>query len=287
MEGNMKVYKFIISTLFIFLLFQTGSLAGNVIKMTYKTGGKEPLIGKTPNNSGAYLDLYTTASKMIDVKLKVIRLAKKRLHKKLMKGEVDFYPGASFSIKRSKYLYYIENGFETGEYGVTGLGIPAIKSFSDIKKNKLTWLMELGSSKEEIAKKLKIKTLSVPYMDLDKLQKFITKKGNKFFYIADKELVDYYLKSSGKKFKSFKDAGLEIHKDAAGGLQPMYLGFSQKSKLFSSKPNSNYKKGEKLSPSNFPIVVAEDCVAYNLQETLRKMNKSGETNKIYKKYFSK
>ncbi len=284
-EGRiMGFFKIIVLTGIFFFCAFTISCAECVIKMTYKDGDKLPLIAKNPDNSGAYLELFTGAAKKIGCRLEVIRSSKKRLHKQLQEGKLDFYPGASFSKKRSKYLYYIENGFDTGEYGITSSDIPFIDNYQKIKDLELTWILELGSSKTELANELKIPTHDVRSVTIDLLEKFIS-KGRNVFYIGDKEVVDYYLKSKG--IKSFKEAGLKVHKECCGGEQPMYMGFSRFSPHFKENPNPDFNKAEKISPTNFPMIIDPACTAYKLGKALQEMKETGETEKIYAKYFSK
>ncbi|MCP3922756.1 MAG: amino acid ABC transporter substrate-binding protein [Desulfobacterales bacterium] len=278
----MRFYK--ISVFFLFFVLIPDSYGENIIKMTYKDGDKKPLIQKEPDNSGAYLDLFTEAAKMIGYKIIVKRLPKKRLHDYLKKGKLDFYPGASFSKKRAKYLYYIENGFNSGEYGITAKNIPEITNVNQLKKLKLTWLLELGSSKIELANRLKLEIYKINFANIEKMQMFVSKRTRSFFYIADKELVDYYLKKTD--YKSFEEAGLKVHKNCLGGDKPMYMAFSRKSSLYKEKINPNYKKNKPISISNFPEVIDKNCIAYKLGQALKKMKKSGRTQKIYDKYFS-
>ncbi|MCP4162273.1 MAG: amino acid ABC transporter substrate-binding protein [Deltaproteobacteria bacterium] len=280
----MKSFFRILTLIFIVFVLSHSAYAGGVIKMVYKDGDKMPLIAKKPNNSGAYLELFSKAAKKIGYKLEVLRMPKKRLHKQLALGKVDFYPGASFSKKRSRYLYYIENGLMTGEYGITGNNIPDIKSYKRVKNLKLKWLMELGSSKAEIAKSIGADVHLVNFVNIEKVRQFIN-IGRKTFYVADKELIDYYLQST--KYKSFKDAGLKVHKNCCGGEQPMHMGFSRFSPHFKEIPNPGYDKTKSISPNNFPTLVDKKCVAYKLGKALMELKESGETTKIYNKYFAK
>lgn len=254
-----------------------------VLKMVYKEGDKMPLIAKNPDNSGAYFDLFDAAAKKIGCRLEVDRLPKKRLHVQLAKGKLDFYPGASFSKKRAKYLYYIENGFLTGEYGLTPANIPELRSFQQVKELGLIWLMELGGSKTGIAERLGIDTQKIVFVDIDKARQLFG-KGRSQFYVADKELIIYYIK---RERTSFEQIGLKIHKNCCGGDYPMYLGFSRFSPHFKEKPNSNYDKSQPLSQTNFPTVVLPGTIAHKLGEALQQLKKSGITKVIYEKHFSK
>ena len=252
--------------------------------MTFKEGDKLPLIAKNPDNSGAYSELFSLAAEKIGCKITITRLPKKRLHRQLEKGELDFYPGASFSNKRAEYLYYIDNGFTTAEYGITSINSSEIFNFQQVKEFNLIWLMELGSSKNEPANKNGVQTMPVRFADIEKAR-YLISKGRNIFYIADKELVDYYLKRTG--YRSFKDAGLKVHYGCCGDKVPMYMGFSRLSPHFKERPNPKYDKTKKLSPSNSPTVIDPGCVAYKLGQALMEIKASGKTAQIYQKYFLK
>ncbi len=267
------------------LLFFVSSLgyADCVIKMTYKEGDKRPLIAKAPDNTGAYLDLFSEAAKRIDCKLRVIRLPKKRLHKMLAKGTLDFYPGASFSQKRAHYLFYIENGFLTGEYGITALQQPPLTSYEDLKSRGLIWVIELNSSKLELAESLGIHFQQRKYLNLDVVHKLILAKRH-IFYVADKELVDYYPTRSG--LVSLASGGMKIHKDCCGGDYPMHLGFSRFSKHFKERENPDYDSKIAISPTNFPTELDPQSIAYKFSKALQSLKDSGETEKIHMRYFN-
>ncbi|MDQ6975776.1 MAG: hypothetical protein Q9M22_04325 [Mariprofundaceae bacterium] len=264
------------------LMLASLSYAECIINMTYKEGDKLPLIAKSPDNSGAYLALFSQAATRIGCTLHVTRLSKKRLHKMLAEGTLDFYPGASFSKKRSTYLFYIENGFSTGEYGITSLQQSEIMRYEDLKGRDLTWVLELNSSKHELAQSLNIHFQQRKYLNLDVVHKLIAGKRS-VFYVADKELVDYYPKRSG--LSSLKAAGMKVHKNCCGGEVPMYLGFSRYSKHFKERKNPGYDAKLAISPTNFPTELDPQSVAYKFSQALRSLKESGETKKIHTQYF--
>ncbi len=252
--------------------------------MVYKDGGKEPLIKAKPKHDGVYFDLFSKAAKKIGCQLQVSRYPKKRLHEMLKEGNLDFYPGASFSKKRAKYLFYIPNGLDTGEYGVTNTAVTNLSSYDDLTKYNATWLMEIGSSKQDLADKFSIKIQTRKHFDLEFVSKYVNRsKDRNYFYVADKEIVDYFLQKSGR---TLADAGLKVHKDCCGGDQPMYLGFSRFSKNLNEMPNPNYNKSMAIGPNNFPTMLNKSSVAYKLAQALSEMRGSGETSAIYKKWFS-
>ena len=170
----------------------------------------------------------------------------------------------------------------TGEYGITSSKVTEISDYKQVKEKDLLWLMEPGSSKTEFAAAMGAKTQFVNFANVDKVQQLIA-KGRNNFYVADKELVDYYLKNKG--YASFSEVGLKVHKNCCGGEKPMYMGFSRFSPHYKEKPNPGYDKTKALSPDNFPTVVDPDCVAYKLGKAFKEMSASGETAKIITSIF--
>jgi len=76
------------------------------ITMGYRTNERAPLIAKAPNNQGLYFDLFSLAAKKVGCQLQVVRKPKKRILKMMRNGEVDFYPGFNFSLKRAKNSFF-------------------------------------------------------------------------------------------------------------------------------------------------------------------------------------
>lgn len=268
--------------LLIVLFFTVWILADDkVITMGYKDREKMPLIGNEFDNKGLYYELFTKAAHNIGYKIDIERFPKKRLHFRFKKGVTDFYPGASFSLKRGEYLYYLPNGLETKEVLVT---LDSPKEYKSLDELKGKLLIELGSSKSEITKKYpKIKTVQKTTLSM---QSVINALQNKIadFYIADIEVVDYYKKQEG--FYSYKNIGIKIHYNTINKeFIPMYLGFSRKSPLFSEGSNPYFDKTKGISIDNFPTKISKDCVAYKLYNSLMDLKKEGETKRLYNKYF--
>lgn len=274
--------KRIISLVYVFLFCFVIVAFGeeNVIFMGYKDDAKKPLIGDMDDNSGAYQELFSKAAEMIGYKLHIVRFPKKRLYSMFEKGDLDFYPGASFSEKRSAYMNFLNNGLETKEVLLTRNNMDEI---TDISKVSGTLIADLGGSKSNFnAKYPNILVQEVASIDFEQaLQMLKLNRGD--FYIADIEEVDYYQKSKG--LKTFNDIGIRVHYNAFGDFIPMYMGFSMKSKQFKAKDNPRYDKSKPLDYENTPKTVSEDCVAYKFHEALMKLKESGETKKIYNKYF--
>lgn len=179
--------KIIVSlTLAIFSSTFSISASSNTIIMGYKDKSKLPLIADKTDDSGLYKELFSRAAEKIGYELKIIRIPKARVHKGLKDGTIDFYPGASFSTKRGKYLYYLPNGLTTKEVVVTLADRPELNSISDMK-GKL--LVEIGSSKAEW-KYPGLKTTQINRLPMDTVIKAL-KGGRGDFYIADIEVIDY------------------------------------------------------------------------------------------------
>lgn len=277
------MFKSLPFILFISLTFPTLAFADCVLTMAYKEGEKLPLITGAPQNKGAYIDLFKQAADKINCQLKVLRMPKRKIHALLQQGQVDFYPAASYSYKRFKYLHYIDNGFTTSEYGITASDVPEIKSYPQVKSKHLTWLMEWESSKKEIAKKLGIQIKQKNYLNLNKIRR-IAKTNKQLFYVVDKELIDYY--PIIHKIKSFEAIGLKIHKQCCGGTVPMYLGFSRLSNNYAEQQNNTYDVNQPISMKNPTVILKPGSVAYQLAEVLNEMKLNGTADTIYNRYIS-
>jgi len=246
--------------------------------MGYKDGEKKPLIGPNGDNTGAYKDIFTKAAENIGCQLVIYRLSKKRIHQMLESGLLDFYPGASFSNNRSKYLFYIKNGLITAEYGLTPLNLPDIKNYYIVKSLNLTWLMELGSSKEEIANKFRIKSQQANNVTIDKVLRYFESRGASF-YVADKELIDQFTFNRPDYFLEYN--GLKLHKECCGGALPMYIGFSKKSAHINIIKNLNFNEARALSSSNQPESLVVGSIAYRFEQSLAELARLGITEQYY------
>jgi len=268
--------------LFVSLVYSQIAAPACLLNMGYKYGAKLPLINLAPDNNGAYLELFTIAASKIGCELNVVRTSKKRLHLYFNDGSLDFYPGASYSKERRKYLYYIENGFDTSEYGITPLGYAEIEGYQQVKKLGLTWLQEIGSSKKGIANSNNIQIMTLNSVSIKVIQRLFAKDRAQFAVI-DKELYDYYLKTNN--IKTLKSLGLKIHKNCCGGNKPMYLGFSRFSSHYSETVNTSYNSLLPITAENDPKRPTDTSIAYQLQQALIKMKHKGTIDKIYRKYF--
>lgn len=246
------------------------------LTMGYKDGAKGNLIGPPGDDTGAYQDLFTEASKRLGCTLRIIRLPKSRLHERLKEGSIDFYPGASFSEERASYLYYLENGFETGEVGVSRQQQPIIKSLEDLQGLKL--LAEVGTSKAYLAD-YGVELVQTSTLTFDHVTKMLTRRRADF-YVADIEFLNGYLARHEKD--QLEKLGLMIHPNCCGGRQPMYAAFSIKSPLFSGAANNAFRKDQPLSPLNQQIIPKRNNLVEKLAKILADMKSEGLSAQIYK-----
>ena len=250
------------------------------LTMGYKDDNKLPFIGDKDDNSGAYQELFSQAAKSIGYDLKTVRAPKKRVLGDIESGAIDFWPGADFDQDRAKYMYFLENGFAFSDVAITLDTVPEITDFDNFSG---TLLAELGSTKLEYAQIYpKIKISPINTTPLDKVVELLKmKRGD--VYVEDSTVIEYYLKTKG--LKDFKSLGLKAHYNAFGGQRPMYIGFSMKSPYFKGNPNPKFDKNQAVSIQNFPVIISQDCPAYQFYQALQTLKKSGATSKIYNKYF--
>lgn len=270
-------------TLLFLLLVPNPTVSANekVIVMGYKSIAKPPLIGDQTDNSGLYYDLFSQAAERIGYTLQVVRIPKKRLHYELAIGNVDFYPGSSFSTKRADYLYYLPNGLKTKEVLIS------LQSFSEITdmhhaQGKL--IVELGSSKiewDQLYPGLTI--IQMGKLSMERVIKALKEKRGDF-YIADIEIVEHYQKQHN--LQSYDEIGVRIHHFAINKqFIPMNMGFSRKSKLFSESPNPEYQAEQGVSIHNFYTQVNKNSTAYAFYLALDQLDKEGVTQSLYEHYF--
>lgn len=275
----MKYYLSIL--LLILTLSPVTNASDKTIIMGYKAIAKPPLIGSNGDNSGLYFDLFQKAAERIGYELLVVRIPKKRLHFELARGTVDFYPGSSFSQKRTGYLFYLPNGLQTKEVLVSLNYWPEINSMDEVEGR---LIVELSSSKlewDQIYPKLTISQMSK--LSMEKVIEAL-KTGRGDFYIADIEIVDHYQKQNN--LENYEEIGVKIHPDAVNkAFIPMNMGFSRKSKLFSEYPNPNFSPDDDISIENFYTIVDQDSVAYQFYQALDQLKQEGYTQKLYDQYF--
>ncbi len=265
----------------IFGFISVATAKNNIIVMGYKDRKKPPFIGEKNDNSGLYKELFEKATKQMGCNFKIVRLPKKRVHKGFKEGSIDFYPGASFSLKRAEYLYYMPNGLQTKEVLVS---LNNYTEINDISKVKGKLLAELGSSKIYYDKKYPRLTI-VQMKDLPIETVIMSLKNDRGdFFIADIEPLEFYKKINN--IKHYEDIGIKVHYNAINDeFIAMNLGFSRKSPLFKEELNSNFDSSKQITLENFPTKISKECVAYRFYLELKKLKDNGETQKIYDKYF--
>lgn len=268
-----KLIRFLLLTI-IFSVWVSQSALSCELTMGYRTNERAPLIAKSPDNSGLYKDLFSTAASRIGCTLKIIREPKKRVLNQLKKGEIDFYPGFNFNEKRAEYAYYIVNGLPGGDIGISHQGINNITDLNQLKGKVM--LVALGSP-EWGAKEKGIKLKRPSELDVPTAVKLISEnKGD--FYIYNRGTLEYYLKNN-------PNDKIKTHRDCCGGKKTMYLGFSRKASNMNEVQNPDYKAESELSPANFPTQPGAGSVAEKFAAALAEMSASGETQAIYDKYY--
>jgi len=239
---------------------------------------------EAPDNRGAFADIYTQAANAIGCTLKIVRYSKRRVHKLLQRGSVDFYPGASYSVERAKYLHFSEIGLMSAEYGLTPLNMVNILHYKQVKELDLIWLMELGSSKREIADRLGIEVDQTQNLTIEKLIRYFETR-DAYLYVIDKELIDLFVLNKSQGY--LKSVGLKLHKRGCGGVTPMYAGISKNSKCFINANVSVFDFSMDASRVNQTSAIHHLSVLHRLMKKLRKMQREGLTEKSYLEHLHK
>ena len=253
-------HAFIITFLLVTMIPQPAQSCELV--MGYQKKAKSPLINKEPDNSGIYFDIYSQAAREINCEFKVVRLPKIRVLKEMKLGKVDFYPGMKFTEERSIYAHFIPNGLSSGR---VGLSLDTMPLITDNKKLVgYSVLISLGGINyvNEISG---ITVHQVLNLDIEKAAKMLTLERGDFF-ATDPFVIDSFLKNSDTNI--FKK-----HPNCCGGIKPMYIGFSKKSKYFKDMINPNYNYEAALSISNYPKQIVKDSTAYRFGEAVRALAK--------------
>ena len=244
------------------------------ITMGYRTTARDPVIAAAPDHSGLYFDLYSKAAEMVGADLAVVRAPKKRIMKGMKHGTVDFYPGFSFDAERSQFTYYIVNGLPGGYVGMSHNDLPEITDLKQMKGRVL--LVALGAPDWTVGI-TGVKIMTTPEADLHKVVELLhARKAD--LYIYNRHQVEYFLKKN-----EIKD--IKLHWGVDKKREPLFLGFSRRSKHITLAPNPAYSETNTLSVSNFPVVIDKKCLAYRFSLALKEMEESGATSTLYDKYF--
>lgn len=262
--------------IFILLYLFTQFLYANKLVMGYREDERKPLIEKKGDNSGLYMELYSLAAKKIGYELEIIRKPKKRILLEMKQGKIDFYPGFTFTVPRSKDVYFIENGLPGGDVGISLKDFPEVKSFNDLSGKKV--LVATGGPNETRLSSIDhIRLHRVPRLSINKAISLIVLKRDDF-YIYNKSSINYYIKMNEIDY-------LKVHENCCGGFKPMYLGFSKNSPKFKEIKNPNYDDSKNLSIGNLPTKLDTESVAYKFYNALMEMKNDGTTERLYNKYY--
>lgn len=131
------IYRPLLSLVFLLLSFfpslaQAFSSSECIITMGYRTSERLPFIEHDPNNQGFYHDIYQAAAERIGCKLRITRAPKMRILRDLKLGNIDFYPGLSFSEERAQFAYFIPNGLSERAIGISRAGAANISSLEQL-----------------------------------------------------------------------------------------------------------------------------------------------------------
>ena len=245
--------------------------------MGYRETGRLPLIGKNGDNSGLYFDLFSRAAQKMNVNFKIYRYPKKRVLKYIEDGKIDFYPGFTFTPRRSTFAYYIKNGLlDGGDIGVSLHSLENITNLEQLQGKKV--LLALGGPMVDLLAHIEGIILNkVASLSIEKAIKLLRLKRHDI-YLYNRKSIEYYL-----KVNNIKD--IKLHLKCCGGNKPMYLGFSRKSINFKEVKNPNFDPEKVISIMNTPNIIHKESLAYKLGLTLKQMRESGEIQKIIDKYY--
>ncbi len=244
--------------------------------MGYRTTPKAPLIAKSPNNSGFYLDLYTEATRRSGYKLEIIRQPKKRMQFKLEDGTVDFYTVFLLSRSRSEFIFFIETGIYDRNVAMTRRDISEITSFNDL--DTLVYLQSLGNVDYlEHIDKTKLKIKKVPESGVARIIKMLD-MGHGDVSIYQKSVVIYHLKKNGI-------TTIRLHHQLLPEILNLTLGFSRHLPHFAGVINDSFQSTKPISIDNFPVTLSDTCTAYKLQKALLEMSNDGFTDSLYQYYY--
>ncbi|WP_417794091.1 substrate-binding periplasmic protein [Terasakiella pusilla] len=243
--------------------------------MGYRTTSRPPYIEAAPNNSGIYNDLYSLAANKIGCTLEIVRLPKKRILLAILNGEIDFYPGFTFTKPRSEYAFFFKNGLYTQMVGLSLKDMPEVHSLEDIRGK--VFLRPLGGP-EVNAQKYGFIIHKVPELTYDTTFKML-QAGHADFFMDHYVNLKFYLKDHPSKDT------MRFHMNCCGEKEPFLVGFSRKSRHYQEEPNPDFDSSIAISPNNFPVRLKTDSTAYRFQQMLAHLEQSGITDKLSHTYF--
>ena len=250
-----------------------GREPGQII-MGYNASAKDPLIAAAPDNSGAYLDLYTRVAQKIGFELKVVRYPKSRVYQLMKEGKIDFYPGMKFEKDRADFAYFIANGLPTGRTGISRLDLPEITDLSQLRGKRVVIPIDGIDYTESVDGTL---VKRVRQLDIKKAHQLLV-NDRADFYATDDVVVATFLKNNNLD-------DIRIHPDFLPTTS-MTLGFSRFSPLYEAAKNPAYDPARGPSVDNDPYEPVTGSVPYKMQQALKEMIRDGEIDAIYRQYFT-
>lgn len=268
-------YKTVAAALVLFSVLAADEVKP-VIKMGYRTTEKLPYIEEAPNNSGLFRDLYSEAARRIGYELEIVRIPKKRVLMALEKGELDFYPGFSFTEERAEYAFWMINGIKQRDVAISMDTLQELRQFSDVKG--LRYLVALGNPdyfEGEDLSGLKIHT--VAELDVGRAIEML-KLGRVDFYVYEEDTMKFYVKSN-------RITGMKFHNDLIKRFYWMQAGFSRLSPHYKGVNNPDYDSTGEMSRENFPYELVTGSTLDRFRNALKEMADEGYTDSLYRFYF--
>ena len=254
--------------------FSVDERAPRELIMGYNASAKDPLIAAAPDNSGAYIDLYTRVAEKIGYELKIVRYPKKRVYLLMQEGKIDFYPGMKFKPDRADFAYFIANGLPTGRTGISRRDLPEVTSLSQLRDRRVVLPID-GIDYTDGTEGISIDR--VRQLDIQKAYQLLANNRADFYATDDIVVVDF--------LKQNRVDDIRIHPNFLP-TQPMTLGFSRFSPYFSAEKNPDYDPAKGASFDNDPWMPKPGSVPQQMQQALEEMIRDGEIDKIYQTYYT-
>jgi len=272
-EGKMTIHARLL--LLVFLLFHV-CVDACVLKMGYRTNEKLPFIEAAPNNAGIYLELYTKAAQGIGCRLSIIRQPKKRILQKLYSGQIDFYPGLTFTELRSNAIFFLENGLPSADVGLTRGDVENIASYRDLRGRVV--LLALGAPRVD-SEKYSVLIKRKPELTIEQAIKIILSK-QAYFYKDELSVLSYYLQEHSEISQ------VKLHYLCCGGVKSLTAGFSRLSHHYSEELNPDFDDKQVLSHINFPYRLNRESLAYRFYQELMRLKVQHYTEQLYQSYIN-
>ena len=247
----------------VFAIFILSGADACELVMGYRTSERLPLINAAPDNHGLYFDVYSIAAKRIGCEIRVSRLPKKRILQGMTTGQIDFYPGFSFTPLRAQYASFFENGLDTK---ISFISLDNLADVRELKSMAGKQLIVANGGPTFGAEKLGVRVTFIENLDLNRAINML-QEGRADFFLYHRDTLLYYLKMN-------PDAGMRIH-SCCGAARPMYLGFSKASKHFQAQTNPDYDPGKPISLNNDTVIPGRGSVAERFIESIQQLKREG------------